>query len=58
MSAVKAARAAKAAAERRRTWYVMTSRVGRAPRQTPQNPDKEPETQQKKTTNKTHSPPA
>ena len=32
MSAVKAARAARAAAGRRRVWYVMTSRVGREPR--------------------------
>ena len=32
MSAVKAARAAKAAADRRRVWYVMTSRLGREPR--------------------------
>ena len=32
MSATKAARAAKAAADRRRVWYVMTSRVGREPR--------------------------
>ncbi len=29
MSASKTARAAKAAAERRRLWYVMTSRMGR-----------------------------
>lgn len=32
MSATKAAGAAKAAAERRRVWYVMTSRMGREPR--------------------------
>ncbi len=33
MSAVKASRAARAAADRRRVWYVMTSRVGREPRE-------------------------
>lgn len=33
MSAVKAARAAKATADRSRTWYVMTSRVGREARE-------------------------
>lgn len=33
MSAVKAARAAKAAADRRQTWYVTTSRVGREARE-------------------------
>lgn len=33
MSAVKAARAARAAADRRRAWYVMTSRLGREHRE-------------------------
>ena len=32
MSTAKAARAANAAADRRRVWYVMTSRLGREPK--------------------------
>ena len=40
MSATKAARAAKAAAERRRVWYVMTSRLGREPKQKRQKEDR------------------
>ena len=41
MSAVKISRAAKAAADRRRTWYVITSRLFLEPRQKREKEDSE-----------------